>query len=246
MREYQVLAEINMMAGKHLRDQRLSMKGIPAKLRALVDDYLVSKGIEQTVKPISILDVDFQKQVNAHDRIKTKAAEIEHAIRHYLEVDLDDDPELQATFSEALAAILEQFKNNWQAIYEELEKLREEIKRTAKEPTYGLHRKKEMPFFRMFKRELFGEESLTEDDIATLVRLTQHIYIIVERELRLQGFWESIPARNKLKGEVQKTLLAKEFKNLPGIFEKWTHILSRIMEIAEKNKDVILYAEKFP
>lgn len=246
MREYQALSEINMMAGKHLRDQRLSMKGIPAKLRALIDDYLVSRGIEQTVEPISILDVDFQKQVNAHDRIKTKAAEIEHAIRHHLEVELDDDPELQATFSEALAAILEQFKNNWQAIYEELEKLREEIKRTAKEPTYGLHRKKEMPFFRMFKRELFGEETLTEDDIAMLVRLTQHIYIIVERELRLQGFWESIPARNKLKGEVQKTLLAQEFKDLPSIFEKWTHILSRIMEIAEKNNDTILYAEKSP
>ena len=243
MREYQALTEINVMAGKHFRDQRLSMKGIPAKLRALTDDYLVSRGIKQTVEPISILDVDFQKQVNTHDRTKTKAAEIEHAIRHHLEVELNDDPELQATFSEALAAILEQFKNNWQTIYEELEKLREAIKTARKEPTYGLHRKKEMPLFRMFKRELFGENDLDEDGIGSLIRLTHQIYVIVERELRLQGFWESIPARKKLTAEIQRTLVASEFSDLPGIFDKRSQIISRVMEIAEKNNDTILYAE---
>ena len=243
MKEYQVLTEINAMASRHLRDQRLSMKGIPAKLRALTDDYLISKGIVQTVEPISILDVDFQKQVNTHNRTKTKAAEIEHAIRHHLEVELDDDPELQATFSEMLAIILEKFKNNWQKIYEELEKLRGAIKKKREEPTYGLHRKKEMPFFRMFNRELFNDTDLGEDAIALLVRLTQQVFFIVDRELKNQGFWGSPPARNKLKSEVQETLVAKEFSGLPNIFDRRLHIISRIMEIAEKNNDTILYAE---
>ena len=36
MGDYNALAEINALAGKHFRDQRLSMKGIPAKLR---DNY---------------------------------------------------------------------------------------------------------------------------------------------------------------------------------------------------------------
>ena len=45
---------------------------------------------------------------------------------------------------------------NWQKIYEELEKLRERIRSASKEPTYGLHRKKQMPFFRMFDRELIA------------------------------------------------------------------------------------------
>jgi hypothetical protein len=34
----------------------------------------------------------------------------------------------------------------------------------------------------------------------------------VERELRLAGFWESIPARNKLKADIQKTLLQPDYK----------------------------------
>ena len=36
MTDYQPLAEINVLAGKHFRDDRLSMKGVPPKLRAIV------------------------------------------------------------------------------------------------------------------------------------------------------------------------------------------------------------------
>ena len=87
---------------------------------------------------------------------KTKAAEVEHAIRHHLDIELDDDPDLQASFSAALAEIFQQFRDNWQKIYGELEKLRIRIINASKEPTYGLHRKKQMPFFRMFNKEIFG------------------------------------------------------------------------------------------
>ena len=83
---------------------------------------------------------------------------MEHAIRHHLDVELDDDPDLQASFAQALAKIFEDFRNNWNKIYEELEKLRTRIINAGKEPTYGLHRKKQMPLFRMFEREIFGED----------------------------------------------------------------------------------------
>lgn len=259
MADYQALTEINVLAGKHFRDERLSMKGIPPKLRSITDAYLESKGIGVKVEPISILDDDFQKQVGKRKRTKTKAAEVEHAIRHHLDVELVDDPDLQASFAEALAAVFEKFRDNWNKIYEELEKLRERIINASKEPTYGLHRKKQMPLFRMFKREIFGEGRVDpqekvaeesppygtneEDRISLLVDLTQKTFLVVERELRLTGFWESIPARNKLRAELQNILLSQEFLRVPGIVKNRRHIISRIMEIAEKNNDIILYAE---
>ena len=259
MKSYMVLNEINVLAGKHFRDGRLSMKDVPPKLRGITDAYLKSKGIEVKIKPISILDDDFQKEVGKFNRTKTKAAEIEHAIRHHLDIELDDDPDLQASFAEALKAIFEEFRDNWKKIYEELEKLRERIRNARKEPTYGLDRKKQMPLFRMFMREIFGgveagtgalkvaEPSAPygisqEDRISQLVSLTQDTYLAVERELKLIGFWESGPARNKLKADLQSILLQEEFSKLPGIVSKRAHIISRIMEIAEKNNDAILYA----
>ena len=241
--DYKALIEIYVLAGRHFRDGRLSMKGIPPKLRAITDVYLESKGIEVKIKPISILDEDFLKNAGKRNRTKTKAAEVEHAIRHYLDVELDDDPDLQASFAEALENIFKKFRDNWAKIYEELEKLRVRIINASKEPTYGLHRKKQMPLFRMFKNEVFEEKNLSEDEIASLVNLTQQIFLVVERELKLTGFWESIPARNKLKAEIQSILLAPEFANLPVLVKNRAHLISRIMEIAEKNNDIILYAE---
>ncbi len=243
MEDYQSLTEVYALAGKHFRDRRLSMKGIPPKLRSIADAYLESKGIEVKVEPISIFDENFQKHVDKRDRTKTKAAEIEHAIRHHLDIELDDDPELQASFAQIMRDILEEFRDNWKRIYEELEKLRENINRARQESTYGLHRKKQMPFFRVFKREFFGEGELNENEISLLVSITQQIFFIVERELKLTGFWESIPARNKLRADLQKVMIAEEFSKLPGIIRNRAHILSRVMEIAEKNNDIIIYAE---
>jgi type I restriction enzyme R subunit len=240
--DYETLAEINVLAGKHFRDARLSMKGIPPKLRTITDAFLESRGIEVKVEPISILDEDFQKGVNTHSRTKTKAAEIEHAIRHHLDIDLDDDPELQTSFSEALQRILEEFRDNWNKIFEELEKLRRQIINVGKEPTYGLHRKKQMPFFRTLKKETFGDAELGEDAISSLVSLTQQVFGEVERELKLVGFWESIPARNKLRADIQRILLQSEYSTLPGLVKNRERIITRILEISEKNNDTILYA----
>lgn len=243
----------------HARHRTGTQRSQP-KLRTITDAFLESRGIDVKVEPISILDEDFQKEVIKHDRNKTKAAEIEHAVRHHLDVSLNDDPELQASFAEALRQILEEFANNWKKIHEELEKLRQRIVNTSKEPTYGLNRKKQMPFFRMLKREIFGDvqpmqdvrmvsdvapgDVQTEDEkIGKLVMLTQHLYLEIERELLLTGFWESIPARNKLKADLQKALLQSEFALWPKLVDNRLHIISRLMEIAEKNNDIIHYAD---
>ena len=132
MKEYQRLSEINVLAERHFRDARLSMKGVPEKLRRITDAYLELRGVSVKVQPISILDEEFQKEVKGRTRAKTKAAEIEHAIRHHLDVELDDDPDLQASFAEALRKILEDFRDNWNKIYEELEKLRQRIANAEK------------------------------------------------------------------------------------------------------------------
>ena len=48
--EYKAFSAINVIAGRHLQDERLSMKGIPPKLRSITDKYLESKNINQKVK----------------------------------------------------------------------------------------------------------------------------------------------------------------------------------------------------
>ncbi len=233
--DWKAFTEINALANKHFRDGRFSMKGIPPKLRAIADKYLISKGIDQSIAPISIIADDFFDKVKSKKRTKTKAAEVEHAIRHFIDLNIDEDPELFASFAKALEEILQNFKGNWKLIYEELEKLREKIRNREKEETYGLDRKKQMPFFRIFKAEFFENRELSEDEIARNVNLTQHIFNLVATEIKLTGFWDSIPAQSKLKAELQKMLLSPKFNDLPNIISKRNEIISRIMELAKTN-----------
>jgi type I restriction enzyme, R subunit len=133
--DWKTLTSVNGLAQQHFKDERFSMKGIPP-LRVIADEFLKSKGITQKVEPISIMSDDFQKSVRDRSRTKTKAAEVEHAVRHYINVNIDEDPELFASFSESLSQILEEFAGNWEKIYEELERLREKIKNREQEETY--------------------------------------------------------------------------------------------------------------
>lgn len=242
LQDFLAFTEINVMASKHFRDSRLSMKGVPAKLRKLTDEYLVSKGIDLKVAPISIVDENFHTLIESRKRSKTKASEIEHALRHHIEINLEEDPELYSSLSEKIKEILEEFKNNWEEIYRRLEELRKQMNNAAKEPTYGLHRKKQFPIFRKLKLELFEDKELNENDLSVLVNLTQNLYNSVERELRLTGFWNNIPAQSRLKAELQEILLSPDHYTLPNMKTKWREIISRIMEFAEKNNDTILYA----
>ncbi len=84
--DWKSFTEINVLANSHFRDGRFSMRGIPPKLRRIADEYLISKGIEQKIAPISIIADNFFEKVNARKRTKTKAAEIEHAIRHFIDI----------------------------------------------------------------------------------------------------------------------------------------------------------------
>ncbi|MCA9497309.1 MAG: type I restriction endonuclease subunit R, partial [Nanoarchaeota archaeon] len=237
MQDYNILSDVNYQAMQHLRDQRFSMKGLPAKLRVIADHHLKSKGIKQKVKPISIIDSEFQKHVKKRKRTKTKAAEVEHAIRHYIDENYEEDPELYASFSESLEEILNTFKNNWEEIYKRLEELRKKMQNKNKEPTYGLNRKKQMPFFRILKKELFAEKELTEDDISKLVNLTQLMTNQIQTELRTPNFWNNTPAVLRLRGELQELLLSKEYSSLPNIISKRSEIISRIIELADAKND---------
>ena len=238
--DWKSMTEINALAMKHLRDKRFSMKGIPPKLRAIANEYLVSKGIEEQVKPISIMSEKFVESVNKRKTDKTKAAETEHAIRNYIEINIDEDPELFASFAKSIEEILKDFKGNWKKIYEELEKLRQRIQQRERENTYGLDRKRQMPFFRLFKSELFGDTELSEDQIAQTVELTIHVTDKLQTELILLGFWNSISAQNRLKSELQSILLSPEFCGLPNMITRYKSIISRVMEVARVNHAKII------
>lgn len=235
-------AEINALAAQHFRDGRMSMKGVSDKLRKVTDEYLKSKGIETKIEPISILDEAFFENVKSHKREKTKAAAIEHAIRQIINLNLDDDPELYASFAEELSRILVAFKDNWEEIYRLLEELRKRMKESQNEDTKGLNRKTQMPIYRKLHALLYDKkENLTDDEVNNLLILTKEIYGMLKTELALTGFWKSPANVNRLTGEIENYLAS-----LSGsAFKNRKVITSEILAWAkdERITSSIIYAE---
>lgn len=220
---------------------RVSLKGVSEKLRVIADEHLDSLGISQTIAPISILDESFAQKVGDRRSERTQAAEIEHAVRHFIDVHLDEDAELYASFARRLEEILSEFKDNWAIVKQKLEELRREIIRARSEPTYGLHPRKQMPVFRELKGKFFAGSSFGDEQKDLLVNLTVSISELLEAELRLPNFWDSAPAQNRVKAELQKILLDENvWRRLPNVEKKYHPTISRVMEWAETNNETIV------
>lgn len=247
VKDFRTYSVINTVVEKHVGNWKrgtVSMKGVSEKLRKIADEHLNSLGISQTIEPISILDESFLKKVEKRKTDRTQAAEIEHAIRHFIDISFFEDSELYASFAEKLEEILTQFKNNWILIREKLEELRQEIIKARNEPTYGLHARKQMPIFRRLRNIFFNEADLSDDQINLLVDLTIMIFELLETELQMIGFWDSPPARTRLKSEIQKILLGKDYWNkLPNLQQNYNAAISKILEWAEVNNDTIIHGK---
>ncbi len=229
-------ADINIQAVEHTRDARISMKGVSDKLRRVTDEYLISKGIETKVEPISILDDRFFENVQRRTRRETRAAEVEHAIRHFIDVNMNDDPELYTTFAQELQRILLAFRENWEEIYRQLEELRNRIKESQNENTYGLDRKRQMPIFRKLHALIYAKkDGLSEEEISNLTAWTKEIYGMLKVDLAQVGFWSSPASVSRLRGEISN-FLAAECSSFGDAFANRNTIAQEILAWANDDR----------
>lgn len=89
---------------------------------------------------------------------------------------------------------------------------------------------------------MWSDAQLDEDQISQNVQLTMAVFATLQTEMRLTGFWNSIPAQNKLKEELRNTMLSQDFYKLPGMMQKYSEIISRILEVARTNHRYIINA----
>jgi type I restriction enzyme R subunit len=110
------------------KDASLDLKWAKPKVRKMIDSYLETLGIDSRIPPVSLLSPQFMGEVkNLGNNPKTKASEMEHAIRRHIKVNLDKDPVLYKRFLKKMEEILERYKDNWQLIVEDLTGLRDQM-----------------------------------------------------------------------------------------------------------------------
>ena len=236
VKDLKILNFIKESARNRYRDDKLSIKDASKKIREIVEDYLISKGINPKIPPTPLFNDEFIGKLKKTKSMKARVEELKYAILEHIEEHHEEDPEFYERFSDRLNKILEEYKENWDILYEELENIREVMKKGREaEETFGFDPKKEMPFFGLLKRELYPKksiDSLSSEEIDILVNLTKDIVDVIQRETQVVDFWNNYTQQKILKSYIISNILLPKSGNKKTLFNKRNEIAQRLMELA--------------
>lgn len=213
-------------------------KSVGGKVRELIDQHVVSLGIDPKIPPISITDADFAEHVGKQASPRAKASEMEHAIRHHIRKQLDQDPVHYTKLSERLETILRQFGENWDQLALALHDFIEEVEAGRREAPVGLDPQTHAPFLAVLKEEREKEGPVSDADVAWLARLTIELVDHIRSQTSVVGFWSNSYAREVLRGEIFTFL--DDYEIVP--FEDADAVADRLMALAKANQDRLVPA----
>lgn len=216
------------------KDETMDLKWASEKVRKLIDRHLLSLGIDTKVQQVSILSDEFKNKVDYLNKTpKSKASEMEHAIRWHIKVNLDKDPALYSRFKDRLEAILDAYKENWEEIVRELGRLRDEMAEGRKEETEGISII-EAPFYDFLKSSLPTE---SESEINKTKELMHSLIGILKATATINNFWTDRAAeRRKIEGMIEDEI---RYSRIEGLSGKATELATELMKLA-KNREADL------
>ncbi len=216
------------------KDDTMDLKWASEKVRKLIDRHLLSLGIDTKVQQVSILSDEFKNKVDSLNKTpKSKASEMEHAIRWHIKVNLDKDPTLYNRFKDRLEMILNAYKENWNEIVKELSKLRDEMAEGRTPETEGISLI-EAPFFDLLKSSLTAE---SEIEINKTKELTHTLIQILQETAAIKNFWtDKASERKRIEGLVEDEIY---YARIEGVSNKAAELTTELMKLA-KNREADL------
>ena len=214
------------------KDPTMDLKWAKPKVRKIIDKYLETVGINSKIPPVSLLSDDFQKEVNNAGSTKSKASEMEHAIRRHIKVNMDKDPALYTRFIERINQIMERYKGNWEQIFDEYKKLKEEIEVGRQDDSeFGLT-KQELPFYDLIVMNSFGENKPSEDENTIIIELVAELVSKLQSSVNKPNFWRERDAEiRKLQGEIDDML---DFSGVDVLSSTKERLSIEIMNLAKR------------
>jgi len=235
IRHAEVLGEVYTRARNRYREGLPELsKSIGRKVQHLIDEHVISLGIDPKIPPISITDAKFAAHVSRNVSDRAKASEMEHAARSHIRKNIDEDPVYYQGLSDRLEEILQAFGEDWEQLALALADFVEEAKQGRKrDDDLRLDPDLHAPFFDVLKQEREKEAPVRGADKKWLADLAVDL---VERVIRpavsVVAFWGNPTRPEELRGEIFRFLDEGEIVD----FERADAVADRLMELT-KAKD---------
>ncbi len=220
-------------ARERYKDDSINITGAGEKVRKLVNEHLISLGINPKVPPVELFSDKFITLLKQQEDPRAAASEMEHAIRKHCKVNEGDDPILYKRFSEKLEEVLKRYNENWDQMLLQLEELREEIDQgRGSEPGTS------DPFSDLISEIAFGNKCPEEfrcilDDVVAQImnRLSETIDTL--------NFWDRPAQVTILEGMLKKIFILSKVKEF--ILNK-DQLTTDIIDLARRREADILGA----
>jgi len=227
------LGKVKHSAQTLYRDEGLDMKEIGEKVRQLVDEHILSTGVDPKIAPVDLLAANFKESVTETKSTESQASEIESAIEHHISVNLGDDPEYYRSLSLRLRDIIEKNAGQWdqqtQLLLSLVDSIGSERQQAAQD--IGLS-STEYAFYNILVAEITQAQDgdvideLVHDEIKDI---TQSLVRMFDEATQVVDFFSKVDEVKRMKKEIKRAVSDQSFysKALVNILQ------NRFIELAQ-------------
>lgn len=234
------LAYIHARARNRYKDTPVLGKDVGAKVRKLIDDHVISLGIDPKIPPIQLTDAEFDTHLARAVNDRAKASEMEHAIRSHIRKHTDEDPVLYRKLSEHLNDILKTLGEKWNEVISQLQKIIDEL-RTGK--VGGADTPSDLPehyapFLRTVLDVVCAGQTPTAAELLRLKDVTVELVESLAQELQSnRNIWS--PHKRAAQDELNGQLFDQLMRLRPPLVDadKAGVLADKLMEQARANHD---------
>jgi type I restriction enzyme R subunit len=228
---------IQRVAKERYKDDSLDLGDAGQKVRDLINEHLISLGINPKVPPVELLSENFLEQLNQHaaGNSEAKASEMEHAIRKHCTVHHDEDPAFYKSLSEKVENLIEQYQDQWDKLAEELEKLRSVAVEGRQQGEEGMS-KEATTFYEHIANEAFAG-SVPASAKVKMKELMESVVDVLQHSIGSIDFWQNSDKQKRVRSEIKTTLTLTGIDELKQNRER---IAVEIMKLAKNRHDELL------
>jgi len=232
------LGYIQRITKERYKDTSLNLGDAGQKVRDLINEHLISLGINPMVPPVELLSEDFIEKLSQHSggNAEAKASEMEHAIRKHCTVHHDEDPAFYKSLSEKVEHLIDQYQDQWEQLAEALEKIRDEAIEGRKQGKEGMS-KEASTFYDHIAHEAFPEGEVPPGAKSKMKALMEAIVETLQESIGSIDFWQNSDKQKKTRSEIKTALTLVDIPELKANRER---IAIEVMKLAKNRHDTLL------
>ena len=222
---------IQAKAKERYKDDSINIGGAGEKVRKLVNEHLISLGINPKVPPVELFSDKFITEIDKQKDPKAAASEMEHAIRKHCKVNEGDDPVMYKNFSEKLEEVLKKYNENWDQMLLQLEGLRGEIDKGR-----GAESGSGDPFVDLIIAIAFDGEC-SDAEQAAVSTVVDQIMDTLADTIDTLNFWGRPSLVTTLEGKLNKVFILSKVK---ALITNKAQLTTEVMDLAKRREADIL------